>query len=152
MAKIEYRKRKCSFHNIEGLYFAGKIEDSRYNRNNYLGEWDKHRVYEGLTDFANLVLLSDGEAHPLVCMEALSSGLGLVVSSYAKANLNESLPFIDVIKEDNITDLDHVAAVIKQNRKSSIENRHDIRKYAEGMSWKNVVKKYYLEAIYDRSI
>jgi len=147
LAKIEYRKRQCLFHNIEGLCFAGRIEDSRYNKNNYLGEWKKEQVYSELTDFANLVLLSDGEAHPLVCMEALSSGLGLVVSEYAKANLNASLPFIDVINEESIKDIDYVSEVIKNNRKKSIQNRHGIREYAESMSWKNIVKNYYLKAI-----
>ena len=31
----------------------------------YLGEWSKDHLYNNLTEFGNLILLSDGEAHPL---------------------------------------------------------------------------------------
>ncbi|MEC8578098.1 MAG: hypothetical protein VXY41_01675, partial [Pseudomonadota bacterium] len=49
---------------------AGNIADERFDKTkNYLGEWSKKYLYENLTHYGNLVLLSDGEAHPLVCME-----------------------------------------------------------------------------------
>jgi hypothetical protein len=58
-----------------------------------LGEWDKETLYKNLTHYGNLVLLSDGEAHPLVCMEALASGLGVVVCEWGKANLDTTQRF-----------------------------------------------------------
>ena len=64
LAKVDYRKRQHLFQNIDSLWFAGNIVDERYDtKNNYLGEWTKDQLYKELTDYGNLVLLSDGEAH-----------------------------------------------------------------------------------------
>ena len=135
-------------HDITSLHFAGNIADGRYNKNNYLGEWSKEHLYENLTDYANLVLLSDGEAHPLVCLEAMSAGLGLVLSEWATANLDLSLPFIDVIPEDKISDKDYVESIIKSNREKSITMRNGIRQYViDNFSWENIVKNHYLPNI-----
>ena len=148
LAKVESRKRQYLLHDIDSLYFAGNIADGRYNKNNYLGEWSKEHLYENLTDYANLVLLSDGEAHPLVCLEAMSAGLGLVLSEWATANLDTSLPFIDVIPEDKISDKDYVESIIKNNREKSIIMREEIRQYViDNFSWENIVKNHYLPNI-----
>jgi len=148
LAKVESRKRQYLLHDITSLHFAGNIADGRYNKNNYLGEWSKEHLYENLTDYANLVLLSDGEAHPLVCLEAMSAGLGLVLSEWATANLDLSLPFIDVIPEDKISDKDYVESIIKSNREKSITMRNGIRQYViDNFSWENIVKNHYLPNI-----
>ena len=148
LAKVESRKRQYLLHDINSLHFAGNIADSRYNKNNYLGEWSKEYLYENLTDYANLVLLSDGEAHPLVCLEAMSAGLGLVLSEWATANLDLSLPFIDVIPESKISDKDYVESIIKSNREKSITMRNEIRQYViDNFSWENIVKNHYLPNI-----
>ncbi len=145
LAKIDYRKRQHLFHNIPDLYFAGNIADDRYNRNNYLGEWNKDYLYANLTNYANLVLLSDGEAHPLVCMEAMTAGLGLVISEYSTANLDLTLPFIDVIPESRINDSDYISEVIKKNREKSIPLRKEIREYVKSnFSWESIIKNQYL--------
>ena len=89
LAKIDYRKRQHLFQSIASLYYAGNVADNNFNiEKNYLGEWDKETLYSQLTNYGNLVLLSDGEAHPLVCMEAFVAGLGVVVSEFATANLD----------------------------------------------------------------
>lgn len=148
LAKIDYRKRQHLFHNIPDLYFAGRIDDHRYNKNNFLGEWSKEDLYKNLTDFSNLILLSDGEAHPLVCLEAMSAGLGLVISEWATANLDLSLPFIDVIPENKINDLDYVSNIIKENKIKSNPIRKDIRNYAlENFSWEHIITEYYIPSI-----
>ena len=148
LAKVESRKRQYLLHDINSLHFAGNIADGRYNKNNYLGEWSKEHLYENLTDYANLVLLSDGEAHPLVCLEAMSAGLGLVLSEWATANLDLSLPFIDVIPESKISDKDYVESIIKSNREKSITMRNEIRQYViDNFSWENIVKNHYLPNI-----
>lgn len=148
LAKVDYRKRQFLFHNVKNLYFAGNIADGRYNKNNYLGEWSKDYLYKNLTDFANLVLLSDGEAHPLVCMEAMSAGLGLVISQWATANLDVSLPFIDVIPESKISDIDYVTKIIDKNKKTSIGMRKQIRQYVlDNFSWKKVVENYFIPSV-----
>ena len=148
LAKVEPRKRQRAFQGIGGLYFAGNCIDNRFDQSsNYLGEWSKVKLYESLTEYANLVLLSDGEAHPLVCMEALVAGLGLVVSEFAQANLDVSLPFIDVIPEEKISDIQYVQRVIQENRETSVTMRTKIREYGLSFSWDRVVREKYIPAI-----
>lgn len=149
LAKIDPRKRQSQLQNIPGIKFVGNYSDPSFDRSNvnYLGEWSKDTIYENLTNFANLILLSDGEAHPLVCLEAMSAGLGLVISEVAKANLDLSLPFIDVIPEDKINDTSFIQDVIKKNRDVSQKMKNDIRKYAETFDWKNIVTNFYLKNV-----
>jgi glycosyltransferase involved in cell wall biosynthesis len=150
LAKIEARKRQYLFQNIDSLYFAGNNIDYRFktDRNNYLGEWSKSHLYSELTKYANLVLLSDGEAHPLVCLEAMSAGLGLVISEWSTANLDLSLPFIDVIPESKIKDIEYVESVIKVNREKSVNMRNEIREYViTNFSWEKIVKDHYIPNI-----
>lgn len=147
LAKVEVRKRQSYFQTIESIDFVGPLADINFNgtRPNYLGEWNKNELYENLTNYANLVLLSDGEAHPLVCMEAMTAGLGLVVSKWCDPNLDTSLPFIDVIPESKIHDLDFVQRVVEENRKKSVVMRNEIRQYCiENFSWDSVVEDRYL--------
>jgi len=145
LAKITDRKKQYIYQDLFFIDFAGNIDDNRFNtnRDNYLGEWEKSTLYENLTNYSNLVLLSDGEAHPLVCCEALMCGLGLVISEFSTANLDLSLPFIDVIPTDKLGDLNYVSDVIKQNQKKSIGMRKEIRKYGiDNFSWESIIKKY----------
>lgn len=145
LAKIDYRKRQYVYQNIDFIDFVGNLADGRFQpmRPNYKGEWDKSHLYEHLTDYANLVLLSDGEAHPLVCCEALVCGLGLVISEFAAANLDRSLPWIDVIPTERLDDLDYVAQVIRENQIKSAVYREKIREYGlKHFTWKVVVQKY----------
>lgn len=145
LAKIDYRKRQHLFQSINSLWFAGNIADSRFNVNqNYLGEWSKETLHKDLTDYANLVLLSDGEAHPLVCMEALAAGLGIVVTEWGKANLDESKEFITIIPENKVNDINFVEEQIIKNREYSIKHREEIFEYSKQFDWINIIKNYYL--------
>ena len=147
LAKIDYRKRQHLFHNIPNLFFAGNIADSRYNMNNYLGELSKEYLYQNLTVFSNLILLSDGEAHPLVCLEALSSGLGLVLSEFSTGNLDINKPFIDVIPESKINDTAYIESIIRENRLKSRKYRTEIREYSKEFDWEKVIKCNYVPLI-----
>jgi GR25 family glycosyltransferase involved in LPS biosynthesis len=148
LAKIDYRKRQHLFQGIDSLYYAGNVADINFNTDkNYLGEWDKETLYSELTEYGNLVLLSDGEAHPLVCMEALSAGLGLVLCEYATANLDTSKPFITVIPEDKITDIEYIESEIIKNREYSISHREEIKQYSRQFDWKIVLLQYYIPAV-----
>jgi len=148
LAKVDYRKRQVMFQTIESLWFAGNIADPRFNTNkNYLGEWSKETLYEQLTDYGNLVLLSDGEAHPLVCMEALAAGLGVVVCEWGKANLDTDKEFITVIPESKINDIEYVENKIIKNREYSIANRKEILEYSKQFGWKEILQKYYIPSI-----
>ena len=148
LAKIDYRKRQYLFQGIDSLWFAGNNSDSRFDvSKRWLQEWSKDKLYNELTDYGNLVLLSDGEAHPLVCLEAFAAGLGVVVSQYASANLDISKDFITVIPEDKITDMVFLESEIIKNRKYSVEHRKEILEYAETFKWSNVIAKYYVPAM-----
>jgi len=148
LAKIDYRKRQFMFQGIPSLWFAGNNVDYRFDTNrNYLGEWDKPTLYNELTEYGNLVLLSDGEAHPLVCMEALAAGLGVVVCEWGKANLDESKDFITIIPENRIGDIEYIEKKIVENRKYSVQNRKEILEYSKQFNWTEILKTYYLPSI-----
>ena len=148
LAKVDYRKRQHLFQNIPTLWFAGNIVDERYDtNNNYLGEWSKEQLYKELTDYGNLVLLSDGEAHSLVIMEAFAAGLGVVISEYATANLDTSKEFITVIPEKKIKDIEYVEGQIIRNREYSIHHRQEILEYGKQFAWKKMLKEHYLPSV-----
>ena len=148
LAKIDYRKRQHMFQSIDSLWYAGNIADNRFNQNkNYLGEWSKETLYKNLTEYGNLVLLSDGEAHPLVCMEALAAGLGVVVCQWGSANLDTSKEFITVIPENKISDIAYVESKMIDNREYSRHNRKDILEYSKQFDWINVMRDTYIPTI-----
>jgi glycosyltransferase involved in cell wall biosynthesis len=132
LAKIESRKRQYLLKDLDVKFVGGMSEEIiPRNHKNFLGEWSKEKIYSELTNHANLVLLSYSEAAPLVTMEGLMAGLGLVVSESSIANLDLSKPFIDVIPENKITDINYVNDVIQKNKLKSLSMRKEIRKYAE---------------------
>jgi hypothetical protein len=148
LAKVDYRKRQSLFQSISSIYYAGNIVDEGFVVNqNYLGEWSKENLYDNLTDYANLILLSDGEAHPLVCMEALSAGLGLVISEWAVANLDLNKDFITVIPESKIIDLEYISLKIEENRTISLQKRNKIVEYSKKFAWKKQIENYYIPAV-----
>jgi hypothetical protein len=148
LAKIDSRKRQYLFQSIESLFYAGNIADNRFDKSkNYLGEWSKEHLHENLTNYGNLVLLSDGEAHPLVCLEAFAAGLGVVISEWATANLDLSKDFITVIPEEKICDVGYVEQKIIENRNYSIKNRQEIFDYAKTFDWQVILETYYIPNI-----
>tara|TARA_B100000900_G_scaffold412873_1_gene435558 strand:+ start:57 stop:1001 length:945 start_codon:yes stop_codon:yes gene_type:complete len=148
LAKIDYRKRQHLFQSIDSLHFAGNNADPNFDTsNNYLGEWTKEHLYENLTEYGNLVLLSDGEAHPLVCMEALAAGLGVVVCEWGAANLDSTKDFITIIPEEKITDIDFVESEIIKNRDYSLSHRNDIIEYSKQFDWINVIHDTYIPTV-----
>jgi len=146
LAIVNRRKRQHLLRGIPGLYFAGPVEDDIALGKDYLGEWSRVQVENDLTDYANLVLLSESEvAAALVCLEAMASGLGLVISQTNAANLDTSLPFIDLVPEEKITDRDYVTAVIAKNRAAALGMRREIRDYAKkNFDVAQIIERQYL--------
>lgn len=147
LAKIEKRKRQWIYQSLVNVDFVGRYTASTsFNKNseNYLGEWTDEEKKSNITKYANLVLLSDGEnGTPLVIKEALIAGLGIVCSRYCSYDLDCNLPFVDVIPDDKLDDLEYIQNVIEKNRKTSITIREEIRSYGiNNFSWENIVNVY----------
>lgn len=145
VAKIEARKRQYKYQSIKTIDFVGNYHDTPFDRGSpqYLGEWNKPTLYDSLTEYGNLVLLSDGEADPLVVKEALIAGLGVVVSECASANLDRRRGFITVIPNSRLDDLVYVEAEIIKNRDYCATHRDEIRDYALlHFSWDKIVDRF----------
>jgi len=145
LAKIEYRKGQYKYQTIPNIHFVGNYHDSPLDKTHpyYLGEWDKPSLYKNLTQYGNLILLSEGEADPLVVKEALIAGLGVVVSECSSANLDLEREFITVIPNDKLLDLEYVGAKIAENRTYSLSHRESIREYALAhFAWATIVDTY----------
>jgi len=145
LAKVEFRKGQYKYQTIPDIEFAGNYFDSPFDVTspNYLGEWTKTILYKNLTEYGNLVLLSSGEADPLVVKEGLIAGLGLVISECCVANLDLTKQFITVIPNNQLENLEYVSQKISENREYSVAHRAEIREYAlNHFSWKSIIEKY----------
>jgi len=112
---------------IPNLYFVGHYYNSSFKSDNYLGSWDKETLYHNLTDYANILLMSDGEADPLVIKEALMAGLGVVCNEISSANLDRTKEFITIIPNNKFNDISFVQKSIEENRKILEEEKRKIR-------------------------
>ena len=88
---------------------------------------------------------------PLVGKEALICGLGVVVSEAVAAELDTSLPFIDVIPEEMILNNENreniplIRDIIHKNKKRSRQIRREIRKYGiDTFGLENILAYEYL--------
>ena len=146
VGKIEPRKRQAHLQKHDlNIDFIGNNADPSFDISDpcYLGEQSKQDIMDNLTAYANMVLLSSGEAHPFVCLEGMAAGLGLVLSEQSTANLDLSQPFITVIPDDKIDDFDYLKEKIEENRKVSLGMRKEIREYCyTNFDWGNIIKKY----------
>jgi hypothetical protein len=146
LGQIYHRKKQWMYQSIDSIDFVGQNTGSTsFDPNiNYLGEWSDEYKREHFTDYASLVLLSDGEnGTPLVVKEAIINGLGVVISKYAAHDLPDGLPFVTVIPDDKLEDISYVENKIKKNREVSIFMRDEIRQFGiDNFSWEGLVKLY----------
>lgn len=143
--QVEVAKKILSKRNIV-CDFVGPADSLRFKVDNkhvsYLGEWDRDTIHNNLTNYSCLILFSDGEAHPLVVLEAMAAGLSLVISKEASANLDKDLPWIYLCVS--------VDEVVEYAEKAISENylyREQIRKYAEENFDYSVIAQKYIEMI-----
>jgi glycosyltransferase involved in cell wall biosynthesis len=86
-------------------------------------------MHASLTDYANLVLLSEHEEQGIVICEAMFCGLGIVCSESPARGLDTTLPWITLIPEDKIRDVAYVESEIARNRTVALQYRSEIRDY-----------------------
>ncbi len=130
--------------------FVGSLDDPDFQEGKttkYLGVWSLSEVYQRLTEYSCLVLISQGEVAPLVVLEAMAAGLGIVVSESASANLHPQ-DFIKVLPDDiliNATPKNQqiVCESIEQLIKNNHSLRSEIAAYAhEHFDFSQIIKSY----------
>lgn len=151
LGRIQARKRQAWLarlisHTVD-IDFIGPLHDDEFKaegRARYCGFWMKNEVYENLSKYSCLVLLSDGEAAPLVVPEALAAGLSIVVSQSASANLDGSLPFVSILPDD-IFDSELLAETINTQVRNNALYRPKIIEYAKSYFDNKVVVDDFIE-------
>lgn len=147
LGKIDQRKNQYKYQNINSIEFVGPLHCNMFVKNkNYLGSWRRDDVNNKLTEYGNLLLLSKGEADPLVVKEALIAGLGVVVNYTSGQNLDDK-PFITIIPDNKVDDIDFIEKELIKNREISVTMREEIRKYGIQKFDINVMCKKYINII-----
>lgn len=141
---IIHRKQQYKYASLEKIDFYGKwvenVPDCRIK--NYKGEISHSDLMKLMPEYGNLVLLSIGEnGTPLVVKEALMAGLPVVINSCSTNDIDTTLPFIDVIPDDKLDDLNYIQNIIEQNKQYADRTR--IREYAlKHFTWPRLVETY----------
>ena len=139
LGKITERKGQKKFQNLKNLHIIGP---GGYGINSWKGEWTREEVFKNLTEYGNLLLLSQGEADPLVVKEALIAGLGVVINETSGKNL-EANDFITIIPDNKLNDLSYIQEKIEENKGNALKQREKIREYGEEkFGWNNLIKNY----------
>jgi glycosyltransferase involved in cell wall biosynthesis len=113
---------------------------------NFIGPWDRDKVVDCLTEYACMILISDGEAHAGVILEAMAAGLSLVISPEAAHNLDTSQPWVHVVDRDQP---EQVVAAIEKAIAENPRYRTEIRRYCEATFDWQVIGPQYLSIIED---
>lgn len=114
--------------------FNGNGENVRY-----IGPWTRDTVWSQLTDYSCMILLSDGEAHAGVVLEAMAAGLSLVVSEEASHNLDRSRPWVKVVEREPAA----FAAAVKTAVEENERYRAEIRAFCtEQFDWSAIMPRY----------
>jgi len=147
LGRICPRKKQHIYQTISSIDFVGKFEPGTpfdQSRPNFKGEWNREDLCRDLTKYANMVLLSDGEnGTSLAIKEALVNGLGVVISRHSASEVDTDKPYVTVIPDDKLEDLDYVEQAVNHNRLYSAAHRNEIREYGmETFSLTKLIDKY----------
>lgn len=149
VGKVESRKTQQILSQMcdgsVNIDFVGPLGDARVIESDtvkYLGEWSKDELYSRLSEYSTLVLISVGEAAPLVVPEGLAAGLSIMVNERAAANLDSLHPFISIISDKELQ-VEYVINTINQSIMMNNAYRNEIRQYAENhFDWDEIAKEY----------
>jgi len=145
LGQITPRKNQAKYQNIPTIEFVGGCSDPNFNQLgvSYWGEWPREKIQQDLTKYANLILISEGEADPLVVKEALIAGLGVVINRSSAENLDTTKDFITVIDDEKKDDIKYISAMLEENKKIVKQKRTEIRQYGiEQFDIRNECEKY----------
>jgi hypothetical protein len=145
LGQITPRKNQAKYQNISTIEFVGGCVDPNFNKLSvsYWGEWPREKIQQDLTKYANLLLISEGEADPLVVKEALIAGLGVVVNRSSAENLDITKEYITVIDDDKKDDIEYIREVLEINKIIAKRRRAEIRAYGiENFDIRNECNKY----------
>jgi glycosyltransferase involved in cell wall biosynthesis len=152
LGKIEPRKRQAFLaKELDGkiaIDFIGPQVDEKFVTGvttKQIGSWTREQVRTELTHYSSLILLSDGEAAPMVAIEALASGVSLVISQTASANINPTLPFVKIVP--NNIEGTMLVKILKESIAQNAFHREAIRQYAEKFFDFPVILEEYLTII-----
>lgn len=145
LGKIESRKCQEKYCSIPNIDFYGPGANVYFSSLEcYKGELTREKLYQTLSEYGNMVLLSTGEnGTPYVIKEALMVGLPIVINEYSSNDLDVNLPFIDVIPNNKLDDFEYIGKIIQENRLKN-NYKKEIIEYAH--------KKFSLESIVDSYI
>jgi hypothetical protein len=149
LGQITPRKNQAKYQSIPSIEFVGGCADPNFNQSaiSYWGEWPREKIETDLTKYANLLLISEGEADPLVVKEALIAGLGVVINKSSAENIDATKDFITVIDDDKKDDIDYIREVLETNKNICRMRRKEIRDYGiEQFDIRHECQKY-LETI-----
>jgi glycosyltransferase involved in cell wall biosynthesis len=143
LGKIEPRKAQKKYISIPNIDFYGPCYDSEFCKLEcYKGELSRDKLYQTLSEYGNMILLSTGEnGTPYVIKEALFVGLPIVTNQYSSNDLDVSLPFIDIIPNNKLEDLTYISDIIQQNLVKQ-NRKQEIIDYA--------IRQFSLESICDK--
>lgn len=144
LAAVQPRKRHRLIDGLDDITFAGPSHFD-HGLKTPVEEWDKSRVCEHLTDFGNMVLLSQREVPPpLAIIEGLMAGLGLVISEACAGDwIDRSIRGITVIPESGVEDREQLKHEIWKNRLLADSGRDERRAYAiENFGMQAVTREY----------
>jgi glycosyltransferase involved in cell wall biosynthesis len=144
LAKIEPRKRQHLTYWSNSIDYIGR---GKFHHPNFRGELGHTVLYKLLTDYGNLIMLSDGEnGTPLVVKEGMAAGLGCVLSKSAANELPPGLPWVTVLTEEQLANPSIVEYAIEENKKHSRPMRTQIRKWIkENWDLEVIVENYVKE-------
>jgi hypothetical protein len=145
LGKITERKNQYKFQKLDNVDYVGDCEDNKFNtsNSNYLGKWTRHQVHKNLTKYINLLLISKGEADPLVVKEALICGLGIIINVSSAENLDITQKFITIIDDNKMDDLEYINKKIDENKNICANLRNEIRDYGiKTFSIQLIIKDY----------
>ena len=139
LGKISERKGQYKYQHLNRINIIGP---GGRELSNWKGEWSRDDVYTNLTNYGNMLLLSNGEADPLVIKEAFAAGLGVVINKTSGKNLTEN-DFITIVDDNKMDDLTYIQSVIDQNRNKCLRLREEIRNFAlTHYDWSVILQNY----------